>query len=59
MQKLVAEQLTPLYHAVSLERSVTLGLFSPANIVDTAYLVAMGLLGVAIVARRISRILLT
>ena len=52
-------ELTPLYHAVSLERSVTLGLFSPANIVDTAYLVAMGLLGVAIVARRISRILLT
>jgi lipooligosaccharide transport system permease protein len=54
----VVVELTPLYHAVSLERAATLGAFSPGNLVDVVYLVAMGLIGLAIVARRIDRLLL-
>ena len=54
----VVVQLTPLWHAVALERSVMLGLFEPGNLVDVAYLVVMGLIGLAIVARRINRLLL-
>jgi lipooligosaccharide transport system permease protein len=51
-------ELTPLYHAVALERAVTLGLLSPSNLIDALYLAVMGLIGMAIVARRIDRILL-
>jgi lipooligosaccharide transport system permease protein len=51
-------QLTPLYHAVALERAVTLGLFDPSNVVDAVYLLVMGLVGVGIVAWRINRLLL-
>ena len=54
----LAVQLLPLSHAVSLERAATLGLFEPGNLVDLAYLVLMGLVGLAIVARRIDRLLL-
>jgi len=51
-------ELTPLYHAVALERAVTLGAFSPGNLVDASYLLVMGLIGLAIVGRRIDRLLL-
>jgi lipooligosaccharide transport system permease protein len=51
-------QLTPLYHAVALTRAVALGLFDASNVVDVAYLVVMGLVGIGIVAWRINRILL-
>jgi lipooligosaccharide transport system permease protein len=51
-------QLLPLSHAISLERAATLGLFSAGNLVDLAYLVVMGLVGLAIVARRVDRLLL-
>jgi lipooligosaccharide transport system permease protein len=51
-------QLTPLYHAVALERAVSLGLFDASNLVDVGYLVAMGIIGLAIVSRRIDGLLL-
>jgi lipooligosaccharide transport system permease protein len=51
-------QLTPLWHAVALERAVTLGHFEPVNVVNAAYLVAMGLLGLVVVSRRIDKLLL-
>jgi lipooligosaccharide transport system permease protein len=51
-------QFTPLYHAVALERAVCLGLFDPSNIVDVTYLAVMGIVGVAIVSRRINHLLL-
>jgi lipooligosaccharide transport system permease protein len=54
----VLVQLLPLSHAVSLERAATLGHFELGNLVDLAYLVVMGLIGLAIVARRIDRLLL-
>ena len=54
----VVVQLTPLWHAVTLERAATLGQFEPANLVDVGYLVVMGVVAIVIVARRIDRILL-
>jgi lipooligosaccharide transport system permease protein len=51
-------ELTPLWHAVSLARATTLGAFSPGNLVDVAYLIAMGVLGLLVVSRRINRLLL-
>ena len=51
-------QLTPLWHAVSLERAATLGHFEPGNLIDVLYLVAMGLVGLIVVARRIDKLLL-
>jgi lipooligosaccharide transport system permease protein len=54
----LAVQLTPLSHAIALERAATLGLFEPGNLVDLAYLVVMGLMRLAIVSRRIDRLLL-
>jgi lipooligosaccharide transport system permease protein len=51
-------ELTPLWHAVSLARAATLGAFSPANLLDVGYLVAMGLLGLLLVSRRVNRLLL-
>jgi lipooligosaccharide transport system permease protein len=54
----VVVQATPLWHAVALERAVTLGQFETGNLVNVAYLVILGLAGVAIVSRRIDRLLL-
>jgi lipooligosaccharide transport system permease protein len=54
----VLVQLLPLSHAVALERAATLGLFEAGNLVDMAYLVIMGLVGLSIVSRRIDRLLL-
>jgi len=51
-------QLTPLYHGVDLLRSLVVGAIGPGLLVHVAYLVAMGLLGLAVVGRRIGRILL-
>ncbi|HEX8939119.1 MAG TPA: ABC transporter permease [Candidatus Limnocylindrales bacterium] len=54
----VVVELTPLYHGTDLLRGLTSGLVGPAQVVDVGYLVAMGLLGQAIVARRLARLLL-
>jgi lipooligosaccharide transport system permease protein len=51
-------ECTPLYHGVSLIRALTLGQLSAAVIVNVAYLVAMGAIGVAVSGRRIEVLLL-
>jgi lipooligosaccharide transport system permease protein len=51
-------QLTPLYHGVDLIRGLTTGNLAPGLLLHVAYLVAMGLLGLAITSRRLQRLLL-
>jgi lipooligosaccharide transport system permease protein len=51
-------QLTPLYHGVDLIRSLALGIVGPELLVHVAYLLAMGLIGLVIVARRLDKLLL-
>ncbi len=51
-------QLTPLYHGVDLLRSVAIGDLGPVLLVHVAYLLAMGVAGLAVVARRLDRLLL-
>ncbi|MGZ6339286.1 MAG: ABC transporter permease [Candidatus Limnocylindrales bacterium] len=54
----LAVELTPLYHGVDLLRGLTTGAVGPGLLVDVAYLVAMGLLGVTVVSRRLAGLLL-
>jgi lipooligosaccharide transport system permease protein len=54
----VVVEFTPLYHGVTLTRALTLGDVSPALIGHAAYLLAMGVAGVAIASRRIRALLL-
>lgn len=54
----LAVELTPLYHGVDLLRGLTTGAVGPGLLVDAAYLVAMGLLGVTVVSRRLAGLLL-
>jgi lipooligosaccharide transport system permease protein len=49
----------PLYQGIDLVRSLTTGTVGPHLLVNVAYLAAMGLVGRAIAARRIDRLLLT
>ena len=51
-------QLSPLYHGVDLIRSLTVGAVSPGALVHVAYLTGMGLLGLAVVSRRLDKLLL-
>lgn len=51
-------ELTPLWHAVDLLRGLSLGIIGPYLLVHVAYLVVMGLLGLAVVARRLDKLLL-
>ena len=51
-------QLTPLYHGVALERALMTGAVGPENLLNVAYLLVMGAIGLVIVARRLHRILL-
>ncbi len=51
-------QLTPLYHGAHLIRGLTLGVVDASMLVDVLYLVVMGLLGLAIVNRRLEKLLL-
>ena len=50
--------LTPLTQGVELLRSLALGVVGPELLVHVAYLVIMGLVGLAIVDRRLDRLLL-
>ena len=50
--------LSPLYHGVELLRSLTLGTVGLGALVHVAYLVAMGLVGLAFTSRRLARLLL-
>lgn len=51
-------RLTPLYHAVSLIRALTLGMVGWGVLGHLLYLSAMGLVGLVIAARRLERLLL-
>lgn len=51
-------QLTPLYHGVDLIRSLIVGVLSPVLLVHVAYLTVMGFIGLAIVSRRLDKLLL-
>jgi lipooligosaccharide transport system permease protein len=51
-------QLTPLYHGVEMLRALSVGVVGPEILVHVAYLTAMGLLGIAVVSRRLDKLLL-
>jgi lipooligosaccharide transport system permease protein len=52
-------ELTPLYHGVSLIRGLTTGVLGLHMLVDVAYLLALGMAGLAVTARRLNKLLLT
>jgi lipooligosaccharide transport system permease protein len=52
-------RFSPLYHAIQLIRSLTLGTVGPILLVHAAYLVLLGVLGIWIARRRMAGLLLT
>jgi lipooligosaccharide transport system permease protein len=52
-------ELTPLYRGVVLCRELTTGALSWGSAFSVVYLVAMGLVGLMIVGRRLDKLLLT
>jgi lipooligosaccharide transport system permease protein len=54
----VVVKLTPLYQGVDLIRSLTVGAITPILLVHVAYLSIMGLVGLAVVSRRLDQLLL-
>lgn len=52
-------ELTPLYRGVVLCRELTTGALSWASLVSVVYLVAMGVVGLLVVRRRLDKLLLT
>jgi lipooligosaccharide transport system permease protein len=55
----VLAEISPLTRGVDLLRGLTTGLLSPTMAIDAAYLIALGLVGIAITSRRLGRVLLT
>jgi lipooligosaccharide transport system permease protein len=55
----VVVECTPLYQAITLIRGLTLGVVGPALLVPAAYLALMGVAGLLLAGRRVSRLLLT
>jgi lipooligosaccharide transport system permease protein len=51
-------QCTPLYQGVALERALTTGAVDVGLLVHVAYLLAMGVIGLAVASRRMARLLL-
>jgi lipooligosaccharide transport system permease protein len=51
-------QLTPLYQGVELLRSLSVGVVGPSIVVNVVYLTVMGLIGLAVVSRRLDKLLL-
>jgi lipooligosaccharide transport system permease protein len=51
-------QLTPLYHGVDLLRGLSVGVVGPETVVDVVYLTVLGFLGMAVVSRRLDKLLL-
>ena len=51
-------ELTPLYHGVDLLRGLTTGFIGQSQGADVAYLLMMGVIGLAVVSRRLERLLL-
>lgn len=52
-------RVSPLYHGITLIRAFTLGGVGPLQLLNAAYLVALGLVGVGIARRRMAGLLLT
>ena len=52
-------RFSPLYHAITLIRSLTLGGVGPINLLNAAYLLVLGVIGIAIARRRMAGLLLT
>ena len=52
-------RFSPLYHAITLIRSLTLGTVGPINLVHAGYLLALGLFGIWLARRRMAGLLLT
>ena len=52
-------RVTPLYHAIELLRALLLGSVGLAQLVNVAYLVVLGTLGLLVARRRVARLLLT
>jgi lipooligosaccharide transport system permease protein len=52
-------ECTPLYRAVVLVRELTTGSLSWASAVSVVYLVALIVVGLAVVSRRLDRLLLS
>jgi lipooligosaccharide transport system permease protein len=52
-------RFSPLYHAIELMRSLTLGTVAAASVVHLAYLVLLGTVGMAIARRRMAGLLLS
>ncbi len=50
-------ELTPLYQGVSLLRQLTTGSLSPSIVLNVVYLAVLGFAGLAVVARRLDRLL--
>jgi lipooligosaccharide transport system permease protein len=51
-------RVLPLYHGIELVRSLTTGMVGPMQLVNVAYMLTMGLVGMAIASRRIDGLLL-
>ncbi len=51
-------EVTPLYRGVHLIRGLTTGAIEPTLLIDVAYLTVLGLIGLAIVSRRLGHLLL-
>jgi lipooligosaccharide transport system permease protein len=54
----VIVQLTPLYHGVDLLRQLAVGVVGPQTLIHVAYLTVMGVVGLAVVSRRLDKLLL-
>ncbi|HSV64286.1 MAG TPA: ABC transporter permease [Mycobacteriales bacterium] len=55
----IVVEATPLYHGIELVRGLTTGSVGVGLLVHVSYLLAMGLAGLAVSARRLERLLLT
>jgi len=51
-------EFTPLYRGVHLIRGLTTGAIEPALLIDVAYLTVLGVVGLAVVSRRLGHLLL-
>jgi lipooligosaccharide transport system permease protein len=52
-------RVSPLYHAVTLIRALTLGSVGWINLLNAAYLLVLGVIGIAVARRRMAGLLLT
>ena len=54
----VIVELTPLYRSIDLIRALTTGIVGISAVFDVVYLLAMGTIGLAVVSRRLDKLLL-